>query len=595
MKYLLSLLLLGIVFQSRAQMQSVSTVSTEDTYVEYISPSAVISNNSLSTTTSIQVSGSGTTIKRTLLKFDIASLNIPSGAVIYSAYIRLRISGTESAVPNPAHFTVSRATTSWNEATVNYPGPTPESSDATANSYTDGGATYRFFDVAAQLRNIVLNPALNLGFIIRKSSETTNGSYTYHTSNHATSSFKPALIIQYYLPYTITAAAVNPTSATGASDGSITPTISGGPHGSVILAGSTSTTTVTPTYEWFNGTTGSVISGVTSSVLSGYTYGWYGLKIYNTASIGNPVYMGFMVGVKCQEVTVNFNPGPNYIDDLNASVTVGTSPNGNSTTMSAAYAGPGLGRNISLIRFRLWMDPSLSVTQSNLLLASSGHVSSPSNESIFHRNTENWDEYPSYYLAYFLPAYYSAGMTKVVPHQAATLPLITTVDLNDYWNYWKLDNPANYGLRFSRNSSTVSGQNYHSSDATNSTNRPYIQFKINRPCPTLSYSQLKAEPDGGYCMTSAGILKFYFDETYAIAPGKYLPLKIYDKNRVLKAHVTLNGTVVVGPIVAQNYTFDDNRCQVSLTSLGLTYGEMYLLEAETSTGEKRYLKFIYKD
>lgn len=109
------------------------------------------------------------------------------------------------------------------------------------------------------------------------------------------------------------------------------------------------------------------------------------------------------------------------------------------------------------------------------------------------------------------------------------------------------------------------------------------------------YSRLKREIDGGYALTASGTLKFYFEEEYRIPSGSYLPLKVYDLNHQLKASVAMDGTLGVSAVAGMRmtYTGDDNRCSLPLTSCGLSTGEYYILEVETSTKEKRYLKFKY--
>lgn len=110
------------------------------------------------------------------------------------------------------------------------------------------------------------------------------------------------------------------------------------------------------------------------------------------------------------------------------------------------------------------------------------------------------------------------------------------------------------------------------------------------------YSLLKRELDAGYALTASGTLKFFFDEEYKIQGGSYIPLKIYDEDRLLKSSVALDGTLGgsnPSSALKLSYAQEDNRKSVVLTGCGLTNGKIYLLEVTTSTNEKRYLKFKY--
>lgn len=120
------------------------------------------------------------------------------------------------------------------------------------------------------------------------------------------------------------------------------------------------------------------------------------------------------------------------------------------------------------------------------------------------------------------------------------------------------------------------------------------------PCQALnsnleSFALLEKELDGSYTRATSGTVKFTFDEEYRIASGKYIPLKVYDENRVLKASVAFDGTLGASAVAAMKlqYNFDDNRYSLPINSIGLTIGNYYLLEVSTSTGEKKYLKFLY--
>ncbi len=572
--YLLLFFSLAFIADSLSQMNVVYAECTDDTYIQ----TGSTSNYSSLSYTYIDVSG--TTVRRTYYKFDIAALNIPSNAIVRLARIRVKPYTTESGISGST-FTVQRANATWNGSSITAATqPSLETSDATSSTTLSGG--YRFFDVTSQVSKFIAVPSMNLGFCVRRTSETSSTVITGYCSKEDPAN-RPVLEIQYYFPYSVSSATINPASTNVSLDASINPVVEKGPGG-------------VNSYQWYN-SLGVAIAGATNLNLTGVKYGWYGLKISSSTGIGSPVFMAFIVGIKCQEATIDFSPGPDYVDDITWQMDnlLNQSYNSNNLYFNAGYIYQGTFSKINintLIRFRLWVSPELEVTQANLNLYSAGHTGT-SNAATLYRNTETFNEIPSFYqFLYSFPIFTTDG-SVLIP---STTTNALNIDIKHFWNEWKLNNNQNYGLNYkgNTNSGTVSQvQNFYSSDA--STSRPNIQFKVNRPCPNLSYAQLKKEIDAGYTYTSAGVLKFYFDETYNITQGKYLPLRIYNKNRVLLANVTLDGTVTLGSIAALPYNVEDNRRSLSLVNLGLVYGEMYLLEIETSTGENRYLKFIYKD
>ena len=94
-------------------------------------------------------------------------------------------------------------------------------------------------------------------------------------------------------------------------------------------------------------------------------------------------------------------------------------------------------------------------------------------------------------------------------------------------------------------------------------------------------------------------MKFTFDEEYDIIMNKFLPFKIYDDQHNWLANSDMDGNLTYSngssSISALPYNFDDNRYQLTLSTInGITPNKFYILEIETSTHEKRYLKILYK-
>lgn len=112
-----------------------------------------------------------------------------------------------------------------------------------------------------------------------------------------------------------------------------------------------------------------------------------------------------------------------------------------------------------------------------------------------------------------------------------------------------------------------------------------------------SPAEVKRELDGGFVTAVEGKLKFYYQEEYAIEPGKFLPFTIYDQDNAKKASCDFGGTTfpAANASLKLPYNFDDNTYNLVLSSVGLTNDSYYILEIQNPTGEKRYLRFLYKN
>lgn len=117
---------------------------------------------------------------------------------------------------------------------------------------------------------------------------------------------------------------------------------------------------------------------------------------------------------------------------------------------------------------------------------------------------------------------------------------------------------------------------------------------IEQPENTVDYAELRNKVDGGYALAVGGRLKFTYDEEYAVSPS-YLPFNIYDKQRSIVASSDLLG-VTTGISSPLNYQEDDARYIIDLSTIsGMPDGEFYTLEVIDTKGNKKYLKFFYKN
>ncbi|GEM_PF-4654586 len=110
----------------------------------------------------------------------------------------------------------------------------------------------------------------------------------------------------------------------------------------------------------------------------------------------------------------------------------------------------------------------------------------------------------------------------------------------------------------------------------------------------VGYSELKKQVDAGLAHAAEGVLKFTFDEEYDIESGQFVSMNIYDDDNALIETIAFDGTATNGT-TSQTYSFDDLRVDLDITNIpSISLGQHYLLEVLTSTGEKLYLRFIYK-
>lgn len=112
----------------------------------------------------------------------------------------------------------------------------------------------------------------------------------------------------------------------------------------------------------------------------------------------------------------------------------------------------------------------------------------------------------------------------------------------------------------------------------------------------VSYHEMKRNLDGSYAHAVEGILKFTVDEEYQMEAGSKLPLKIYDDNHQLLESSDINGNTLNSSITPLDYKFDDNRWTLDISNVaGMQVGNFYTIVIENSKGDKRFLRFLYKN
>jgi len=527
-----------------------------------------------------------TNYSRGFLKFDLSG--IPQGAVIVTAKLRLTPKGTENVTASAStQLYLDLANSTWAEGTITHATGIVNNPNFATITVSNLVSSKREFDVVPHVQGIVDGRVTNFGWRIRRNPENViSGNTSYYSKETGTTGNRPQLVITYYMPMSVSAATVVHATSVVATNGSITPTMING-------------SSTGKTYRWYN-SSGAQIG--TASALTGVGNGWYGLKTYGTTA-GDTLYTAFIVGAECGEATINFNPGPKYINDaviydwISGTTDARQVNNGSSAIISADnWTNSSWYDQKSLLKFNLWMDPALIINEATMTLYGNSHypLNRP-NTSELIQITANWYEFG---VSFNNAPATSSAITVPMPN-VATGNTNATPDVSAFFNAWKANNLLNYGMLFQLTSYTdiYTRQRYHSSDAASPANSPSVLFRVSLPanCDFSAHTEFRKELDGGYATTYQGKLKFFFREEYQIEIGKKIPLTLYDENNLVVAAISMNGTAVSGaPLLpALPYVFDDNRSSLDLSGYGLTTGKFYVLELTTSIGDKQYIKFQY--
>lgn len=423
----------------------------------------------------MDVSKTASSVFRSFVKFKLDTL--PANAVITSAILRLTPSGTEGITsPNSSQLYVDICNSSWTETGITHASNISNNTlFQTVTSSSIGTVSgKREFDVKNIVQAIMDGRLPNQGFRIRRNDETTTATTTYYTRENGTQNNRPQLVIQYYLRPSVSAVTIVHTSSLNGTDGSISPTIINGSN-------------TTMTCRWFN-SSGTQIA--TTQNLTGVGKGWYGLKYYGTTA-GDTSYQAFIVGTECEDVTITFNPGPNYIDDSRFSDFVSGSgttainyPQANNGSnvllMHERWTNGGVWYNArDILKFRLWVDPSCQVNSAIMTLVGNAHNPlQTTNASELLRVTSPWTESGVAHIN--MPTSTTTGKINIAGLSGNAN---ATIDIAPFFNIWKTNNTSNYGLLFQLQSPAYSNNSYtrmqfHSSDATTASNRPQIAFSI---------------------------------------------------------------------------------------------------------------------
>lgn len=513
---------------------------------------------------------------RSLLQFDLS--DIEPNAIITSATLTL----TRSGGVNPMQVIFARATSAWTEsaATWNTP-PTYQSADEISVTASNTSQT---FDVKDHIQKMV--SGTNNGWVLRGSVESGTNLVNrhYYSDHYSVATSHPRLDVSYYIPMSVTNATIvhANTSSPTETTGSISPVLINGPGG-------------TYSYQWYNAS--GAMSGKTSLNLTGVPYGWYGLKVTSSIAGAEPFFYAFLVGVNCQEVSIEFNPGPDYIDDANLQKALFVSQNEvtnyyNSTDLNM-YSGGAFSNIRSVLKYRLWLDEEMYIDDAVMSLTANysySNSNNPVNSGSMYVMTENWNEK---IITYSNQPEYSLINPIPIP-SLSSVPQTRQFDAADHFNLWRQNNSQNFGWLMKMNdeslTSSSNSQRYNSSDATS--NRPKINFSISvsNPVAPNYCNQVFAKMDrtlrGVLYKPYLNHLYFYYDEEYNTISSSWVNYNVYKTDA---PHTSiLNHTLQ--PLTAVRY--GDNRFTLDISDLDPA---TYVLEITNNKSEKFYLRFKVED
>ncbi|MNJ90834.1 hypothetical protein D3C87_84740 [compost metagenome] len=584
------LLLCILLGQEIGYSQSVTTASiivSQDTYTYSGNPAGIYYT---STTNPVYVDASSH-YYRSFYKFDLSS--IPVNSVIVNAQLMLVEDGRENVGQvNSMELFVDACNTNWNETTLSHNTNVQANTILPTITVSNHPGLYRQFDMKEHVQAMVDNRVPNYGWRMRRNPENAQTPLTRYLSKESSATlFRPFLLINYYRAAVVSAATVVHASG-GSSNGSVSPT---------VLYGSSATRT----HRWYN-SSGTQIA--TSLNLSNQPYGWYGLKSWGTTP-GDTLFQAFLIGSKCETVDVAFNPGADYVDNaVIADGTVGGVATNSNQSNSANYATINAEqsslfniwyRMYALMRFRLWVDPALEINEAKMTLYGSGHnPAQRSNASRLTLLTSAWKE--TGVSASIRPTL--GALSIAIPNMPAGNGN-SALELKDFFNSWKTNNPVNHGMDLSLQSyvnppvvgSTATRVAYESAHGTN---KPTVAFKVSwvgSECDFTSYARFRDELDASFVHTVQGKLKIQFNEDYDQKLGRMTKLILYDAtNNQVKAGINNNGSSLGVPLLpAKLLEFDYNQHILDLTTYSLVSGRYYVMELTNSKGEKSYIKFKY--
>ena len=554
-KYSLILIALMLTSVGFTQLTTVNISVDKDSYIDTKKPSTNFGTD--------QALGVGTYEirriqyhKRAFVYFDLST--IPAGAEIYSAKIKLKRNGTVSG-SNP--WLTKRIEDSWGETTITAANQPTISNDAAdvSSTYSNSNDTV-IFNVSYMAKQMHRGLVDNEGWCIQVTDETSTATtgVDFYSSE---SSYMPILEVKYYYPLKLSNVQITHESAQNQDDAVIDLDVEKG-SGSF-------------TYEWIDGATGSVIS--TDTLLDSIDYGWYGLHV--TGTYGEELYQAFLVGVECDSVNITFESSPEYTNHayVNNAVVNGVDNKkknyGNSKFFyTSHWSVQGVWtQSIGYTDFNLWMDDRFNVTKADLELQGNAHFMSNwrTNEAELIQVTSPWNEEVITYNNQ--PT--SSNTIWVEVDSVSTTKQDRTMDISDFWDVWKTNNNANYGMKFQLQDFTSNhnvSQNYHSPNATSTSDVPVIEFTLNL-IQTSNFSTVELDPNNEVGSITVDIGRICSSPT----PPYYYMVSTDSIPDLADLYTYFNDSVFAGNLDSTDfYSFGDSS--TSYVRSDLPYGRYYV-------------------
>lgn len=557
---------------SFSQLNSESLTSSKDSYSTSFNPS-----NNFGTSTYLY-SGTFSLMgnyyyRRSYVDFDLASLSIPSNAVIYSATLNLKKETDWGGNNWEARLVLGN----WVEDSIslnNEPALGSNSNEICTTYVEDANSLS--FDVKNHVQKMVYGSLTGFGWSIQVEDETVQSltGAKFYSKEETTASLRPELIIEWYSPISLSNVGITHESGNNAADGTISFTVDGG--------ASTSNN-----YSWIDGATGNSI-GSNSSSISGLGYGWYGVHI--TGSYGEELFQAFLVGKECNIVSIPFKINGDYSSNAKvqnnsfASIDFKDYNFGNfgSIVSSEIYGGAGgQGTSNSLLKFNLWFDNQINIKAADLKLLGENHdftngnaVKSSLINVDWNEDLVTWNKKPS------------INSTVTVDFgETSSSNENKTIDIMEYCNAWKANNSSNYGFYIEESilDNDANSQVYFSPNSSDPNSIPEVEFRVlvnGSNCGPL-YAKLKYELDGYYYTMNDGLIRFVFNQEYG---NSILKFNIYNNSGYILKNESDFGI--------QAISYGDNYITIDVSDeLHCLESGFYYLEVINDKKEKSYLRF----
>ena len=142
-------------------------------------------------------SQSGNNQRRSIARFDIASCNIPAGALVRSASLKLTVT---TASGSNRTYGAHRVTQSWVESTVTYQNQPSFTATATSTVATGVAPASLSWSVLSDVSAFVAGTATNNGWLVKDATENAGTAVEtiFGSREHATPASRPTLVIGYY-------------------------------------------------------------------------------------------------------------------------------------------------------------------------------------------------------------------------------------------------------------------------------------------------------------------------------------------------------------------------------------------------------------